>query len=196
LLQLQVEHDKLLREWPDEHFSYYAVQRAADDDEVYRFLARKKKEHLAAWQKLQLLFAQNRKDSPVNPPEPVDITADSNLIVEPDPPASVIEELLKIADQGKKEPSAALPAFVTEVIHEKELMSKYAPDYDYADLLERYPLPKPKRAAESTVPSGSETPRAYRFTRASTYGPSGTMATRAPGARPSRTPFTAACQVA
>ncbi|MCA2971140.1 MAG: hypothetical protein INH43_21700, partial [Acidobacteriaceae bacterium] len=81
-LPFQVEHDKLLPEWldvPDEHFSYYAIQRAADDDKVYRFLARKKKEHLAAWQKLQRLFAQNRKDFPVNPPEPVDITADSKL---------------------------------------------------------------------------------------------------------------------
>ncbi|MCX6586532.1 MAG: hypothetical protein NTX13_08130 [Acidobacteria bacterium] len=150
MLQFQVEHDKLLREWPevpDEHFSYYAVQRAADDDKVYRFLARKKKEHLAAWIKLQRLFAQNRKDFPVNPPEPVDITADSGLINQPDPPPYVIEELLKIADQAKKEPTAVLPCFVIELIHEKELMRKYAPDYDYADLRERYPLPKPRLAA-------------------------------------------------
>jgi len=149
-LQFQVEHDKLLRKWPevpDEPFSDYAVQRAADDDKVYRFLARKKKEHLAAWLKLQRPFAQNRKAFPVNPPEPVDITSDSKLIVHPDPPAYVIEELLKIADQAKKEPTGYLPPFVIEVIHDKERMSKYAPEYDYADLRERYPLPKPKRAA-------------------------------------------------
>ena len=149
-LQFQVEHDKLLREWPevpDEHFSYYAVQRAADDDKVYRFLARKKKEHLAAWLKLQRLFAQNRKTFPVNPPEPVDITADSELIVHPDPPAYVIDELLKLADQAQNEPNAALPCFVIDLIHDTELMRKYAPDYDYADLRERYPPPKPRLAA-------------------------------------------------
>ncbi len=131
----------------DEHFSYYAVQRAADDDKFYRFLARKRKEYLAAWLKLQRLFSQNRKTFPVNPPEPVDITSDSKLIVHPDPPAYVIEELLKIANHAKKEPTGYLPPFVIEVIHDKERMSKFAPDYDYADLRERYPLPKPKLAA-------------------------------------------------
>jgi hypothetical protein len=90
---------------------------------------------------------QNRKDFPVNPPEPVDITADSGLINQPDPPPYVIEELLKIADQAKNEPTAVLPTFVIELIHDKELMRKYAPDYDYADLRERYPLPKPRLAA-------------------------------------------------
>ena len=149
-LQFQVEHDKLLREWPevpDEHFSYYALQRAADHDKVYRFLAHKKKEHLAAWLKPQRLFAQNRKAFPVNPPEPVDITADSELIVHPDPPAYVIDELLKLADQAQNEPNAALPCFVIDLIHDTELMRKYAPDYDYADLRERYPPPKPRLAA-------------------------------------------------
>jgi hypothetical protein len=58
-----------------------------------------------------------------------------------------IEELLKIADQAKNEPTAALPTFVIELIRDRELMSKYAPHYDYADLRERYPKPKPKLAA-------------------------------------------------
>ena len=61
--------------------------------------------------------------------------------MEPDIGFAVVDR-----EQGS-EGRQVLPTFVIELIHDKELMSKYAPAYDYADLLERYPKPKPKLAA-------------------------------------------------
>jgi hypothetical protein len=149
-LQFQIDHDNVLREWPEVpivHISHYALQRAVAAEKTYRFLERKKKSHLAALDKFERLLERCKKAFPAAPPEPVDITADSALLEQPDPPAYVMEEMLKLADQAKKEPNFPLPRFVIEVLHEEELMNKFAPHYDYADLLERYPLPIPKQAA-------------------------------------------------
>ena len=143
-LQFQVEHDNVLREWPevpDVHHSHHALQRAAKNDKVYRFLERKKKAHVAAWDKFVKLLERIKKSFPMLPPEPVDITADSDVLIDPDPPPYVVDEILKLADQAKNEPNFPLPAFVVEVIWDQELMKRVAPHYDARELRKRYPQP-------------------------------------------------------
>jgi len=149
-LQFQVEHDNVLREWPevpDVHHSHHALQRAAKNDRVFRFLERKKKAHLAAWEKFVKLLERIKKSFPMMPPEPVDITADSEVLIHPDPPQYVVDEMLKLADQAKNEPNFPLPAFVIELIHNEPLMKRAAPQYDGRELRKRYPKPIPKFAA-------------------------------------------------
>jgi len=149
-LQLQTEHDNVLREWPDvpdAKHSYNALQRAVDNDKTYRFLERKKRGHLNAWLKLVALLERVKKAFPMRPPEPVDITADSGVLIDPDPPPYVVDEMIKLADKAKKEPSFPLPAFVVELIWDQELMKRVAPKYDARELRKRYPKPNPGLAA-------------------------------------------------
>ncbi len=149
-LQLQVEHDNVRREWPDVpdvHHSHNAIQRAANNDKVFRFLERKKKAHLAAWNKFVQLLERIKKSFPMLPPEPVDITADSEVLSYPDPPQHVVNEMLKLADQAKKEPNFPLPRFVVQLLYDEPLLKKCAPHYDVTELRKRYPKPIPKFAA-------------------------------------------------
>ena len=43
-----------------------------------------------------------------------------------------------MADQAKKEPSFVLPLYVVNMLSDKQLMSKVAPDYDLGELIGRY----------------------------------------------------------
>ena len=43
-----------------------------------------------------------------------------------------------MADQAKNEPTFVLPVYVVNMLSNKQLMSKMAPDYDLGDLLDRY----------------------------------------------------------
>ena len=52
-----------------------------------------------------------------------------------------------MADQAKKEPSFVLPLYVVNMLNDRELMSKMATDYDLGDLLDRYGLMDPPKAA-------------------------------------------------
>jgi hypothetical protein len=149
-LQLQIEHDNVLREFPDlpdAQHSHQAIQRAANNDKVFRFLERKKRAHLAAWNKFVQLLERMKKSFPMLPPEPVDITADSEVLIDPDPPQYVVEEMLKLADQAKKEPNFPLPRFVVHLLYDERLLEKCAPHYDVTELRKRYPKPKPDLAA-------------------------------------------------
>ena len=70
------------------------------------------------------------------PPEPVYITADSNVIEEPLPTPEAVAAMLALADQAKKEPSFQLPLYVRELLINKEVMQKVAPDYDVSVFLD------------------------------------------------------------
>ncbi len=149
-LQMQIEHDNVRREIPDvpdAQHGYHAIQRAANNDKAYRFLERKKRTHLAAWTKFVQLLERIKKSFPMLPPEPVDITADSELINEPEIPQHTVDNMLQLADRAKKEPNFPLPSFVVQLIYDEPLLKKCAPHYDVTELRKRYPKPKPDLAA-------------------------------------------------
>ena len=84
-----------------------------------------------------------RKGFPVDPPEPVDISADTREIEDPGPEPAVMVQILEMADQAKKEPSFDLPLYVLNMLNNKERMSKMALNYDPGDLLVRFGLRHP-----------------------------------------------------
>lgn len=149
-LQLQFEFDSITRECtriPNEQKGHYAIQRSVANDKVHRFIERKRKAHLAAWSKFVALYEKLRKTCPMMPPEPVDITADTDVLIQPEPPQYVVEEMLKLAEQAKKEPNFPLPDCVVYLLYDEPLLKKYAPHFDVRELRKRYPHPKAKRAA-------------------------------------------------
>jgi len=56
-------------------------------------------------------------------------------------------EILALADQAKKEPSFVPPPYVLNVLNDKPLMSRMAPNYDLGDLLVRFGLGDLPKAA-------------------------------------------------
>ena len=149
-LQLQSEYDCITRECqnvPNEQKGHFAMRHSVNNDKIHRLIERKRKALLAAWTKLVALFEKVRKAFPMTPPEPVDITADSAVLNEPEPPQYVVEEMLKLADRAKKEPNFPLPDCVVYLLYDEELMKKFAPNYDARELRKRYPNPDSKRAA-------------------------------------------------
>ncbi len=149
-LAFQAEHDNVLREFsemPPDHRSFQAFQRSVNNDQAFRILERKKKAHLAAYEKFLRILERLRKSFPMIPPEPIDITSDTDVLIEPDPPQYVVDEMLKLADQAKKEPNFLLPRFVVELLYDEPLLRKCAPHYDVMELRKRYPKPSPKLVA-------------------------------------------------
>ncbi len=147
---MQEELDTVLREYPDIDVGTQFLnghKRSITQRELFRTIERNKKAHLQAYEKLMKLLAQSRKLFPLQPPEPVDISADTNTLEEPGPTPEVVAELLGLADQAKKEPSFVPPAYVLNFLEDKEVMQRVAPNYDVADLLVRFGRIKPPIAA-------------------------------------------------
>ena len=147
---MQEELDTVLREYPDIDVDTQFLnghKRSITQKELFRTIERNKKAHLAAYEKLMKLLAQSRKLFPLQPPEPVDISADTKTLEDPGPPPEVVAELLAMADQAKKEPSFVPPAYVLNFLEDKDFMQRLAPNYDVEDLLVRFGRVKPAIAA-------------------------------------------------
>ena len=147
---MQEEIDTVLREYPDidvDTLFLNGHKRSITQKELFRTIERSKKAHLQAYEKLMKLLAQSRKLFPLQPPEPVDISADTKTLEDPGPPPAVVAELLALADQAKKEPSFVPPAYVLNFLEDKDFMERLAPNYDVADLLVRFGRVKPPIAA-------------------------------------------------
>jgi hypothetical protein len=147
---MQEELDTVLREYPDIDIDTQFLngnKRATAQKELFRTIERNKKAHLQAYEKLMKLLAQSRKLFPLQPPEPVDISADTKTLEDPGPTPEVVAELLALANQAKKEPSFVPPAYVLTFLEDKEVMRRVAPDYDVEDLLVRFGRVKPPIAA-------------------------------------------------
>ena len=147
---MQEEIDTVLREYPDidvDTLFLNGHKRSITQKELFRTIERSKKAHLQAYEKLMKLLAQSRKLFPLQPPEPVDISADTKTLEDPGPPPAVVAELLALADQAKKEPSFVPPAYVLTFLEDKDVMRRVAPDYDVEDLLVRFGRVKPPIAA-------------------------------------------------
>ena len=147
---MQEEIDTVLREYPDidvDTLFLNGHKRSITQKELFRTIERSKKAHLQAYEKLMKLLAQSRKLFPLQPPEPVDISADTKTLEDPGPPPAVVAELLALADQAKKEPSFVPPAYVLNFLEDKDFMQRLAPNYDVEDLLVRFGRLKPPIAA-------------------------------------------------
>jgi hypothetical protein len=145
---MQREIDTVFRKFPSlglsEHF-FHGHKQAVVEKELQQFVARGQKQHLSAFKSFHKTLLLVQKHSPMQPPEPVDITADVRQIREDDPAPEVVEEVLAQADRAKIEPSFPLPEYVLTVLANKNLMARIAPDYDPGDLLKRRgvtPFPK------------------------------------------------------
>jgi len=140
-LALQRNLDSVLREHPEVNMAEQLLQgfhRAATEDKTHRFLERKKKGHLNAYNSLQRNLIQLRKNFPMQPPEPIDISADRKMIEPLVPCPEVVEEMLGLADQAKNEPEFQLPTYVLNMLENEEVMAIVAPDYECDELLVRF----------------------------------------------------------
>ena len=149
-LAIQRNLDTVLREHPEVSQAEQLLQgfhRAATEDKTHRFLERKKKGHLNAYNSLQRNLIQLRKNFPMQPPEPIDISADSNMIDPILPSPEVVEEMLGMADQAKNEPEFELPAYVLNLLENEQLMAIVAPHYDCGEILVRFGRRKVPKAA-------------------------------------------------
>ncbi len=149
-LAIQRNLDSVLREHPDVNQAEQLLQgfhRAATEDKMHRFLERKKKGHLNAYNSMQRNLIQLRKNFPMQPPEPIDISADSNMIEPLLPSPEVVEEMLGMADQAKNEPEFELPAYVLNLLENEQLMAIVAPTYECGEILVRFGRRKPPVAA-------------------------------------------------
>jgi len=108
---LQREIDKVVREYPSlglsEHF-FQGLKRAVFEKELQRFVARSQRQHLTAFNSFHKTLLSVQKHSPMQPAEPIDISADSREIQEEDPDPVVVEEFLALAERAKIEPSLNL----------------------------------------------------------------------------------------
>ncbi|MFN7646937.1 MAG: hypothetical protein ACK5UT_05375, partial [Acidobacteriota bacterium] len=121
------------------------VRCARSLEEVQQFVIRGQRHHMATFRSLHKTLIDLRKHTPMQPPEPVDITADSNQIKLEDPDPEVTREVLALADRAKKEPNFDLPGYVLNFLQDNDLMERLAPGHDVGDLLERFgqtPVPK------------------------------------------------------
>ena len=143
---LQRDLDQVLREYPSLSMGEQFLQgniRTAKQKDFLRYIERGQKFQFAAYNGFIKTLQLVRKGFPVDPPEPVDTSADTREIEDPGPEPAVMVQILEMADQAKKEPSFDLPLYVLNMLNNKELMSKMAPDYDPGDLLVRFGLRNP-----------------------------------------------------
>jgi len=145
---MQRELDTVVREFPalglSDHF-FLSNKRATLEKEVQQFVIRGQRHHMATFRSLHKTLIDLRKHTPMQPPEPVDITADSKQLHDDDPDPSVAVEVIALADRAKKEPSFELPQYAINFLKNKGYMERLAPGYDVGDLLERFgrtPVPK------------------------------------------------------
>jgi len=149
-LALQRNFDSVLREHPEVSMADQLLNgfhRAATEDKTHRLLERKKKGYLNAYNSLQRNLIQLRKNFPMQPPEPIDMTADSKMIEPLVPSPEVVEEVLGLADQAKNEPEFELPPYVLNMLENEEVMAIVAPGYECEELLVRYGRKKAPIAA-------------------------------------------------
>jgi len=83
----------------------------------------------------------------MQPPEPIDISADSNMIEPIIPSPEAVTEMLDMADQAKNEPEFALPAYVLNFLENEYVMAIVAPNYECEELLARFGRRKVPKAA-------------------------------------------------
>jgi hypothetical protein len=146
----QMDFDNVIREFPDLDVVNWCIQgtkRVANQRDLYRMIERNKRAHLAAYGTFIKLLAQTRKLFPMQPPEPVDITADLGQIVDPLPEPEMVAEMIQLADRAKKEPDYDLPRYVLNFLQDKEVIDQMVPGYDAAELFERYGIKVPPIAA-------------------------------------------------
>lgn len=149
-LTLQAIQDNVLREHPTIEWAGQLIQtyhRAANEDKTHRFIERKKKAHMTTYNALQRNLIQLRKNFPMQPPEPIDITADTKVAEDELPTPAVVQELLALADRAKNEPEFVPPPYVLNLLEAKEVMQKVAPEYESEELLIRFGRRKPPIAA-------------------------------------------------
>ena len=149
-LALQRNFDSVFREHPEVTLTDQLLNgfhRAANEDKTHRLLERKKKGHLNAYNSLQRNLIQLRKNFPMQPPEPIDMTADSKMIEPLVPCPEVVEEVLGLADQAKNEPEFELPAYVLNMLENEQVMAIVAPGYECEELLVRFGRKKAPIAA-------------------------------------------------
>ena len=147
---MQRQVDSVVREFPALGLSdcfFQSHKRATIEKEVQQFVIRGQRHHMATFRGLHKTLIDLRKHTPMQPPEPVDITADSNQIHDDDPDPSVAVEVIALADRAKKEPNFNLPQYAINFLKNKGYMERLAPGYDVGDLLERFgQIPVPKAA--------------------------------------------------
>ena len=150
-LAVQRNLDSVLREHPEVSIAEQLLQgfhrAAAAEDKTHRFIERKKKGHLNAYNSLQRNLIQLRKNFPMQPPEPIDISADSKMIEPLVPSPQAVAEMLDMADQAKNEPEFDLPAYVLNLLENEEVMEIVAPNYECDELLARFGRRKVPKAA-------------------------------------------------
>ena len=150
-LAIQRNLDSVLREHPEVSVAEQLLQgfhrAASGEDKTHRFIERKKKAHLTAYHSLQRNLIQLRKNFPMQPPEPIDISADSNMIEPMVPSPEAVAEMLNLADQAKNEPEFKLPAYVLNFLENEYVMAIVAPNYECDELLARFGRPKVPKAA-------------------------------------------------
>lgn len=147
---MQREIDKIVREFPSLGLSEHSFQghkRAVQEKELQRFVARGQRQHQTAFNGFHKTLLLVQKHSPMQPPEPIDISADVSQIDDELPSPAVVEEILTLAEKAKKEPSFQLPEYVLTVLANKNLMDLVAPNYNPEDLLQRYGLTQYPKAA-------------------------------------------------
>ena len=140
---LQRDLDQVLREYPSLTMGEQFLQghiRTAKQKDFLRYIERGQKAQFAAYNGFIKTLQLVRKGFPVDPPEPIDISADTKEIEDPGPEPAVVAQILEMADQAKKEPTFVLPGYVVNMLGNQQLMSKIAPDYDLGDLIDRYGL--------------------------------------------------------
>ena len=140
---LQRDLDQVLREYPSltmgEQFLHGHIRTAKQKD-FLRYIERGQKFQFAAYNGFIKTLQLVRKGFPVDPPEPVDISADNKEIDDPGPDPAAMAEILEMADRAKKEPTLILPLYVVNLLMDNDFMSRMAPNYDLGDLLDRYGL--------------------------------------------------------
>ena len=138
---LQRDLDQVLREYPSLSMGEQFLQgniRMAKQKDLLRYIERGQKFQFAAYNGFIKTLQLVRKGFPVDPPEPVDISADIRELEDPGPEPAVVAQILDMADQAKNEPTFVLPVYVVNMLSNIQFMSKMAPDYDLGDLLDRY----------------------------------------------------------
>ncbi len=147
---MQRDLDQVLREYPSLSMGEQFLQgniRMAKQKDLLRYIERGQKFQFVAYNGFIKTLQLVRKGFPVDPPEPVDISADNREIEDPGPDPAAMAEILGMADQAKKEPSFVLPPYVVNLLKDNELMSKLAPNYDLGVLRDRYGLGDLPKAA-------------------------------------------------
>ena len=145
---MQMHCDDILRKYPTMgplENTVHAYRTAANDEKPLRSVRQQKKAHLQAHNQFIRTLAQIRKSFPMVPPEPISMTADSNLTEETIPIPEMVDEMLALADRAKNEPAFVPPPYVVKFLSNEPLMKIVAPGYDVADLLVRFGHILPKK---------------------------------------------------